>query len=376
MLVGLGALRSSTDIRDPAREIGLGSTAVHTTGQRFTPRARLGFAVRDDLVANVGVDLGHESLTRSTASRDGFAGKTADTDARRLSAHGSGQIVWDPLSRLRLSLLGALDATDTAERGAASATQTPVSTRVGARLGDDAFALLANLGRAVRLPTLGELFGQSAVLGGNPALLPERAWGLDAGVRGKRPLGRPDVSFEAQAFGFGRLTDDLVVYQRDSFLVFRPHNVRSSRTLGGEGTLALAALRIVRAEQTLTFLDARDTSGGPNVFTGQLPFLPRLVSSSRLTIIPWAPNDHQEASVSGTVVRQGARFADRSGLVVVPAQTTLDLETKLRLPFGAHLEATLRGRADNVTSTRRVDVIGYPLSPRQLFVSLELAATP
>ena len=32
--------------------------------------------------------------------------------------------------------------------------------------------------------TLGELYGQSAVLGGNPNLLPERAWALDLGVRG------------------------------------------------------------------------------------------------------------------------------------------------------------------------------------------------
>lgn len=374
--VGLGALRSTTDVRDPLREIGLGSTAVHTTGQRVVPRAGIGLVLREGLSAHLGVDLGRETLTRSTARRDGLPGKTADTAAKRLSAHGSTQLVWDATALLRLSLLGALDGTETTETGGAGVTQTPGSGRFGVRFGDEALALLGNFGRAVRLPTLGELYGQSAVLGGNPALLPERAWALDAGVRGKRALGRADALVEAQIFGFGRLTDDLVVYQRDSFLVFRPRNVRSARTLGGEGTVALGALRLVRAEQSLTFLDARDTSAGPNVFDGQLPFLPRLVSSSTLTIIPWSPSPRHEASTSATLIRQGARFADRSGLVVIPTQTTLDLSTKLRLPLGEHVDATLQGRADNVTSARRVDVIGYPLAPRQLFVSLELAANP
>lgn len=374
-LFGLGALRSSTDVRDPLREIGLGSTAVHTTGERIVPRVRIELGAREDLAAQLGVDLGHESLVRTTASRDGLAGKTSDTKARRLSAHGSAQTVWDASPRVRLSLLGALDATETAEADGPAVSQTPGSARLGVRFGDEAFAVLANVGRAVRLPTLGELFGQSAVLGGNPALLPERAWALDLGVRAKRPLHRA-LLFETQVFGFGRLTDDLVVYQRDSFLVFRPRNLRSARTLGGEGSFALGAFRVVRAEQALTFLDARDTSDGPNVFTGQLPFLPRLVSSSRLTIIPWSPSDRHEGSLSGTLVRQGARFADGSGLVVIPSQTTLDLSAKLRLPAGRHLGATLAARADNVTNARRVDVVGYPLPPRQVFVSLELAAQP
>jgi iron complex outermembrane receptor protein len=278
---------------------------------------------------------------------------------------------------LRASWLGAVDVTDTAATGSTSDTsntRAPLSSRLGARIGDDELAVLANLGRAVRLPTLGELYGQSAVLGGNAALLPERAWGLDLGLRGKLAPTGTRALFEAQAFVFGRKTDDLVVYQRDSFLVFRPRNVRASRTLGAEGSFAVSAFRVVRAEQGVTLLDARDTSGGPGIFEGQLPFLPRLVSSTRLTITPWAPNPRTEAAVSGTLVRQGARFADRSGLVVIPAQTTLDLEARLRWPCGARLDATLRARADNVTSARRVDVIGYPLPPRQLFLSLELAA--
>jgi vitamin B12 transporter len=373
--VGLATLRSSTDVSDPAREIGLATTHVHTVGFRLAPRARARVRWSENLATALGVDLAHESIQRTAGGLGaGLTGRTGDTSARRLVAHGSGQIVFDATSRLRLSAVGGVDGTDTAETNGPSTTRAPVSARVGARYGDARFAVLGNLGRAVRLPTLGELFGQSSLLGGNPDLLPERAVAADLGVRGRDQRG--PALLEAQVFGFARSTDDLVVYQRDSFLIFRPRNVRKTRTLGGEGTLALTLFRRVRGEQSATFLDARDTSNAPNTFDGQLPFLPRLTSSSRLTLFAWVPEPNRELAFVATLIRTGARFGDRSGLVVIPAQTTLDLETRWRLPFGAQTGAVLRLRADNVTSARRVDVIGYPLPPRQFFLSLELRHEP
>lgn len=372
--LGVSMLRSSTEVSDPAREIGLGTTHVSTVGFRVAPRARARVRWSPWLTTSLGLDLAHESLSRTAGGQGaGITGRTGDTAARRLAAHTSGQAVVDVNEQLRLSAVGSVDTTNTAERGGEATTRAPASARIGARFGNDRRALLANVGRAVRLPTLGELFGQSSLLGGNPALLPERAVSLDVGVRGKETLG--PTLFEAQIFGFGRLTNDLVVYQRDSFLVFRPRNVRDTRTLGGEGTVALTAFSRLRGEQSATFLDARDTSGDPNVFDGQLPFLPRLISCSRLTIFPILPAERRELALSATLLRKGARFADRSGLVVIPAQTTLDLEARWTFPLGAAshgVGGTLRLRADNVTSARQVDVIGYPLPPRQFFVSLEV----
>lgn len=369
LAVGVSALRATTDVRDRRREIGLGSSQVYSEGRRLSPHARLASALRDDLDVSLDVSLARETVERTSGSA--FR-RTGDTRARRLSGHGSGQLVWDATPRLRASALAALDATETAETAGVSTTRAPLSARIGARYGDGDGAVLANVGRAVRLPTLGELFGQSALLGGNPELLPERALGADLGLRGTRLLG--PVRLETQAFAFARLTDDLVVYERDSFLVFRPRNVKRSRTLGSDGTVSASLAGWLQAEQTLTVLSARDTSSGPFVFAGQLPFLPRTVSSSRLSVTPWRRADGAEVTASATLLRQGARFADRSGLVVIPSQTTLDVDARLRLPLAAVGEGILRARVDNVTSTRRVDVIGYPLPPRQLFVSLEITA--
>jgi outer membrane cobalamin receptor len=67
-------------------------------------------------------------------------------------------------------------------------------------------------------------------------------------------------------------------------------------------------------------------------------------------------------------VYQSSRYADDAGLVVIPEQGTLDLEGELRV---LDERLSIRGRLANALNQRRFDVIGYALSGRAVYATLE-----
>ena len=188
-------------------------------------------------------------------------------------------------------------------------------------------AALANLGSAVRVPTLGELYGQSPTLGGNPLLKPERGTTLDAGVRASGPLG--PFAAELDAFGFARAVDDLVAYRRANFVAARPYNVASATVRGAELGVALALPRRLRMSEALTLLDARDDATAL-----PLPLRPRLVSASRITLSFGEAMGLEGADMGLTLIRQSSRYVDPAALTVLPHQTHLDADVSLSVDAG------------------------------------------
>jgi iron complex outermembrane receptor protein len=356
LVLTTSTLRSSMVIDDPRGELGLRGGEVATRGTRVEPGARIRVAPHETLILSAAGDVARESLR---TERPAQLTKEATRDVARAAADAS----WRPTDLVLASGLVSLERTGTTQDGAADVTFTPVSARLSGRIGEERLAVLFNAGRYVRVPTLGELYGQSPAVGGNPALSPERGVTADVGLRSTQRL--PDgLVVSVDAFAFTRKVDDLVAYRRATFATVRPYNVASATVRGGEIAAVVGVSRL-RLDEGLTLLDARD-----DATSLQLPFRARLISATRLSISLGDLLGTRAADAGVTVVHQASRYVDEAGLTVLPHQTTVDVDAAVAFGLGAGA-LTVRGRVTNLTERARYDYVGYPLPPRQGFMTVE-----
>jgi iron complex outermembrane receptor protein len=370
-------LASTTEYDDPLRELSLGATHSELAGLRAAQSVRMKLRPVAALEVSPALNASVESLGVDLAGAPSLR-------ARRISSRGAVSAHW------AVSDVVGIHSTASAEcNGTSAGGRTPwsfpddpaepsaldpcarldPSGRVGVTLGPPAFTVLTNFGRYVRVPTLAETYGISGAVRGNSTLLPETGLTADLGVRARRA---PDGTVLSRAyidlFGFVRAAEDLVAYQRSSLGYVRPFNLGSARVLGAELLAGLHPLPFVLIEVAATALDPRDTSNDrlPN---DVLPY------HSKLTLVPRV---EVEARPGGTVVKrvktsasyfyQSNRTADRAGLVIIPAQGSLDLDLEVAM-FEEHLSARLR--VANVLDQPRTDLVGYPLPSRAAYAALE-----
>ena len=221
----------------------------------------------------------------------------------------------------------------------------------------------------MRTPTLGELYGVSAVVRGNPHLASEEGDTVDAGVHAGGRFGVLEAT--GDVFAFGRRVSDLVAYRQNFLGVVVPYNVGRARVLGAELAGSAALFSVVREALSATLLDARDTSEGRTTANDVLPFRPRLYLSELTELVtekglPALSIDRATAGVR--VTYRSSRYADAAGLIVIPDETLVDVEASasfLRRALTARL--SLR----NVFDARQVDTVGLPLPGRSVVGSLE-----
>lgn len=290
-----------------------------------------------------------------------------DLRARRDVSRADAGARLELLPELSLSMAGALERHATHAAGEATTRWAP-ALRAGAelRLGER-LSVLANAGRYVRVPTLGELHGTSAVVLGSPDLRPETGVSVDAGARGS--LGTRAFSAWGDVFGFARFADDLVAYRRSSLGVVRPYNVASARVLGLELQAAAEALEHARLDLALTFADPRDTSAGRQVSNDLLPFQARLAGSAHLELFAKRLGGVDRAGLGAGVRHRASRVADRAGLVVIAEQWSVGFDSALLL-LGERL--SLRAAVDNALGAEQYDTVGMPLPGRSYHASAEL----
>ncbi len=170
---------------DPAAQLALRSQKTRDDTHRSLFSIGRGFEHWD-----VVLGLDRESYQ----SRD-LIGERADSEARRIGAHGGAQ--WQYGQRWRvdgsLQLAWHRDESDNRERD-----EWRVEPAIG--LGRDIGACIAtiNLGQRERLPTFFERYGDRGLFKGNPELLPERAVYADGGARCALDS---KTHFELTAFG-------------------------------------------------------------------------------------------------------------------------------------------------------------------------------
>jgi iron complex outermembrane receptor protein len=236
--------------------------------------------------------------------------------------------------------------------------------------------LLSNLARYVRVPTLAELYGTSALVDGNPSLRAETGVSLDVGLRaaGRREDGRDALSLEL--FAFARQVDDLVRYRRSSLEAMSPFNVAEARLLGVELAFAADLFEHLRLEAAGTLLDPRETTDDPvlDPTTNDI-----LTNTARLTLstlveVYTAPGlaalGMNRASAGVRYFHKSSRYDDPAGQSVLPEQHFVDLEAALQF-FERRLVA--RAALNNLFDSMTSDLLGLPVPGRSYHGSIELS---
>lgn len=215
-----------------------------------------------------------------------------------------------------------------------------------------------------RFPTLGERFGMSASMRGNPGLEAERGYGFDVGARLTQPFPRGEIELESS--GYFRNTYDVIAYQRVALGYARAFNLEQGRFLGADVRARVDALSLVRLNGSFSFLDARSVGRGDA--NSLIPFRSALSGQGELELYKrYARRMISLWSVTTVLSYRGARYADPAELIKIPAQLTLDVAASAKL--WAHFD--VKFRVENVTDQQRFDTLGYPLPGRGYYLSLE-----
>ena len=226
----------------------------------------------------------------------------------------------------------------------------------------------ANAGRAARLPTLFELFGDSGYTRGNPSLDPETSWFVDAGfVHDATWLPRPH-RLQLDVFCHYSEVDDLIQFVRNSQNLLVAGNIASARLAGVEVWLRWDLWSHLRGAASYTFLHTEDTSGIPRSDGRDLPLRPRHHWHARLEGYGKLCDFIPEAGLYVEADGSSESHPDPANLATLPARAYLAVGTYAWL-WGRRFRLELVAR--NVTNNQTLDLVGHPLPGWSLFGTLE-----
>ncbi len=347
-------VRAASTYDDPGAELGLGATRLTQAGERVEERAHVRWDVTDR--ATVAPDL---AVARESLVLEGGPGLRAARLFSRVGVAAEARLG----ARLRARALVAGECHGTSTSDARLCDTSVITPRVSARVGGHALHVEAVLGRYARVPTLGELFGVSGTVRGAADLRPER--GASAEVGGRATTRRVHL----EVWAFGRLSEDLLAYRQTALGYVRPYNVGRARTMGAETVVQWIPMRWLSLGGALSLLDARDTTPARPQANDLLPYRARLVAAPRVEAVTETPLGRVSGNVRYTY--QASRTADPAGLIVLPAQGSLDAGLGVS---ALDERVTVRARGANLLGERRLDTVGYPLPGRAFYLALEATA--
>lgn len=358
-------LTARQTLSDPAMELSLGGTRLSFDAQRFAENLRLTAPLSAEARLLVST---HYEVERLSIDSNGAGNLRAERTVIAATAAPSVDVTGDfgvhGVARLACHTTRGPDGGK--ECGALEAVG-----RAGATLDLGDVTLLGNIGRAVRVPTLAELYGISASVRGTPELAPEIAYSADVGARGTLASG-PWGHAWADAFVFGRLSRNLIGFRRSSLGFLRPFNVGRARSAGAELSLGLELGAHLESDLGLAFLDPRDTSPDRGVENDLIPFQSRWVARHDVELFTQGAGLPLELSAAAVGARQAfrsARVADPAGLVVIGSEYALDLYARL---FFFEDVLGVRLVLSDLFGSERFDAVGFPLPGRAVHTNAEL----
>ena len=338
---------------DPDRELVLLVDRVEVDGRRATQRVLSELELTPSLGLTAVLDVAVDQLLR----KDGTLSELR-ADAR--SGRGAVGLSWQPWTGLFLLPILGLTCRSALERAGACDQGEPVG-RLGAAYRGRSVTVFAGAGRYVRFPTLSEVHGGGLLVRGNQRLDREEGVTADVGARAQGSFDSLHVWADAAAYV--RRADDLINFVRSTQGYLVPVNVQSARVSGLESSAGVELADSVGADVGLTFSDPRDVTPGRRAENDVLPFHSRLKATGGIS------GRLRQSRARLSVLYQSSRYADPAGLIVIPDQTSFDLELEQ-----GFLRETIKARArlKNLFDAPLFDVVGYPLPGRSVFASVEV----
>ncbi|PRQ10053.1 TonB-dependent receptor plug domain-containing protein [Enhygromyxa salina] len=270
-----------------------------------------------------------------------------------------------------------------------------VSPRVGTKLVlTEGLDLRGSVGRYLRFPNLGELFGDRGYVVGNEGLLPERGTKLDGGVvLDLEQIGGRELGLFAQVVGFATWSEDLIQWVRSGPVV-RPINVVGARVRGLEAGFGIRGFgRDLSLDLTYTLLDTRNDTPEAEQQFKPLPGRPRHSALARPAL-----GHRFTAGPSGVELEPrlfyelewiAGNFLDLSGRVELPARALHAAGISLRI--ADRVELAIEGR--NLSNRLRAvidpafgpptpypaaisDFIGFPLPGLSVWGTVRVDVMP
>jgi iron complex outermembrane receptor protein len=356
-------LVAGTTYVDPLQELSLFATKLTVGGRRIEQSLGATLDVTERLRLRPVLNVAHEQIERDPNT---VPLGHAHREFARIAVGAEGRVVDGVTVR-------ALASGECHHTGAKADTTCDVlepTGRIGVEVGEGRVRALGNWGRYVRVPTLGEVYGVTSLVHGNPNLAPESGYTVDVGLRVQSKRGDLLDGAFLDAFVFARWAEGLIAYERAGQGYVIPYNVGSARVLGAEVLGSLAFSKILRAEVSATVLDPRDTSADRTTVNDILPYRSRFIADPALRA-DWKREKRDGVSGAGAEVRalyQSSRYVDPAGLGVIDEQMSVDVEAYVSWFRGL---LTARARVADLFDAPRTDIIGYPLPGRSVYVGVE-----
>lgn len=293
--------------------------------------------------------LGRDAQTR--VGRHSFA-LTAEDE---LSLFG-GVLLLNPSVRLDL-LQNTLEG-----QFSQDARHLELSGKLGVRLAlGEHLTLRGNVGRFFRAPTLTELFGDTGLVRGNPALRPELGYTFDAGLSFHRRFAAPSVVRRvfAEAVYFQTHFDDLILFVLQSQGIAVAQNLAAAQVRGVELQAAVDFGFGLALQGTYTWQRAL-SEAGDRLDGKLLPGRPQHKVSARLQLEQGPLRFFYELLVID------GNFVDRLNQVALEARVLHGAG----VAWKALPQLTLSFEAQNFTDNRIVDLYRFPLPGRSFFGKL------
>ncbi|MBK8254196.1 MAG: TonB-dependent receptor plug domain-containing protein [Polyangiaceae bacterium] len=354
---------SRRSISDPLGELGFFAAHTDVFGERWLSSATLRLRPFDALEISGGLFAGVDRLRVSPRDREG-------THAARASVTGSIDARLHVTQRVSVFALGGGEChSPLGGQNSACALGGPAG-RAGVHLNLPlGIELIGSGGSYVRVPTLGEQFGLSGSVTGNPDLLPER--GFTGELEARYSGGVGSLSWFLDVTAFARVAENLIAYRRTSAATIAPFNVANAQTLGAEVLAGINIGDYASLEQAMTLLDPRDVTENRNETNAQLPYQAAFTSSSRVEVGVNANSANmlfQRAALGTTFAYRSARTADSAGANWLPEQREFNIDATFWF-LQKHIVARLA--LTNAFNVANQDILGFPLPSRALHGSLE-----
>ena len=237
-------------------------------------------------------------------------------------------------------------------------------------------SFVTNVGRYVRAPTLGELFGYRGTVVGNPDLDSETGIKSDMGLLFSVDKIGPLHHAKLQVAGFASWTRNLIAYWQNSQNTVKAQNIDAARIMGVELNTSIQPLTFLKIIGNYTFMDTKNQSDTPFYRDKALPGRPAHELYAKMEL--FHDTSKWSASVWTDVSYTGGNYLDPSNMKDAGSRAIIGTGLRISNPrYGLSLTVEIKNLLDTIIVTTMdgyeralQDYEGFPLPGRTIMATL------